>query len=55
MVEAIESTDPERCLIGVQWHPERMSYTENDRIAQYFVHKCSEFHREKEREGTLHL
>ncbi|MEM9283321.1 MAG: gamma-glutamyl-gamma-aminobutyrate hydrolase family protein [Verrucomicrobiota bacterium] len=35
VVEAIESIDPDRSLIGVQWHPERM-VEEDARQAKLF-------------------
>jgi len=44
VVEAIETTDPQRFLIGVQWHPERMvpDDTRQKKLLQAFVEAAGE-------------
>ena len=43
VIEATESTDPERFLIGVQWHPEKMLPDERQaRLLRAFVEAAAE-------------
>lgn len=42
VIEAVESSDKERYLVGVQWHPEGMFQTDENarRLFQQFVSEC---------------
>lgn len=43
IIEAVESIDRDRFVLGVQWHPERMfeKYLEHFRLFERFVEECS--------------
>lgn len=42
MVHGIESTESNRWVVAVQWHPERSQTEENKQIFKGFVEKCRE-------------
>lgn len=48
MPHGIESADPERWLLGVQWHPELSADPINKRIFKVFVEKAKEYSAKKE-------
>ena len=54
VVEATETTDPDRFLVGVQWHPEKM--LPNDprqaRLLKAFIQAATVAATKKQRSGT---
>lgn len=43
VIEAVESTDPEQYILGVQWHPEimlRQAHAQSQKLFQHFVAAC---------------
>ena len=51
VVEAVESTDPNRFLIGVQWHPEKLmpENQQQAKLLQAFVEAAAEAKAERRR------
>ena len=44
VVEALESTDPNRFVLGVQWHPERVRFADHrEKLFGGFVHAAREY------------
>ena len=53
VVEAIECTDPNRFVLGVQWHPERVRFDEHrEKVFGGFVDAARNFRSEKSNSNT---